>query len=227
MRENWRLADGVVVPDVVGMDLDDAHGVAHAAGLKLAQPSGRAAAAGVDLAGRACGHRPVARAGRQLASVGSGRRVVAAADRDDGAGVREPRRQSPSPRSSTGAVRLQSRVMCSIPRLVRDLRHRICGDMALQRSVSQCIVQRGHDHRLVEHQDPVTHCAGLRVARRRSRASRTRHRSAAAAGDVCVRHPGAESSAMKDACGLTTVSVAQSWHCENPLFGWACVAPAP
>ena len=38
MREEWRSADAAVVPDVVGLRVRDAEEVAHAAGLKLAQP---------------------------------------------------------------------------------------------------------------------------------------------------------------------------------------------
>jgi len=41
--------------------------------------------------------------------------------------------------------------------------HRVIGEVPLNRTVVQCVVQRRHDHRLVEHKDPVADRAGRRV----------------------------------------------------------------
>jgi len=47
--------------------------------------------------------------------------------------------------------------------LLRRPRHRVLREVALHPAVVERVVQRGHDHRLVEHQVAVAHRAGRRV----------------------------------------------------------------
>ena len=104
--QRWRRTVAVEVPDVVGMHLSDAHRIAHAAGVVLAQPDpdgppltaltwprGEYIVTSQD-------PQPGARLWRWDPVVVKWR----ALDRGDPAGVREPRRPSPGSNNAAAAL---------------------------------------------------------------------------------------------------------------------------